>query len=109
MSRRLAKSLAVLAAAMALVGAASPAASAGYGSGNATPYPETIRTEFLRDCMVSASAARCECMYRRIQADLTLAEYQAVDTVSRQGAFESHPYRARLAEHGQVCAAQNPA
>jgi len=95
---------------MGLVAVASPAASAGFGSGNSQPYPEAFHAKFMKDCSGgSAPAALCECMYQKIQKDLTEAQYIEVEIALQEGRFDAHPYSLRLREHAQSCVAENPA
>ncbi len=106
MIRRLALVTATLAVALT-----APTASAAFGSNNSKPYPETVYSKFMRDCAEGSGAAprvQCECIYRKVQRDLTLAEYMEVETAAQSGTFDNHPYSGRLQQHARTCVAEYP-
>ncbi|MDP1738307.1 MAG: hypothetical protein Q8L23_12825 [Caulobacter sp.] len=110
MSRRPAKSLAVLAVlGAALLAFAIPAAAQQPPRRNTTPYPELFKTNFMKGCMVGTPAAACQCIIDEVERTLTLDEFADFDKAAEEKRMEGHPMTPWFRGVIQACYSRHPA
>ena len=67
-------------------------------------YPQTTQLNFMRACQTHSSAALCGCIWRRIAADVPVADFNALEQLP--GAQrEAHPLMQQINGYAMACQA----
>jgi hypothetical protein len=67
-------------------------------------YPESTHHNFMSSCENNGSSeARCGCIWKRIEAEVPVAEFDAAEQALSAG--QDHPLRARILGFAAQCQA----
>lgn len=65
-------------------------------------YPEATQQNFMRSCESNgSSAARCDCIWKRIEAEVPVAEFNAAEQAIAAG--QDPPLRQRILGFAAQC------
>jgi hypothetical protein len=65
-------------------------------------YPEVTHHNFMSSCENNGSSeARCDCIWKRIETDVPVAEFNAAEQAFSAG--QDHPLRARILDFAAQC------
>ncbi|MBX3481521.1 MAG: hypothetical protein KF842_14085 [Caulobacter sp.] len=83
----------ILAGSTTAMSGAAPSASIAPAPRNTTPYPTDIHDNFISGCREpdTVNLATCECFYRKLEQQLTVEEFIALDKASEAGDDEPLP------------------
>jgi hypothetical protein len=75
--------------------------------GESGGYPPEYETNFIASCgRAGAPATHCQCLWDKIEAEVPVADFVAMDRAVSSG--QPHPLTARLQEMSQQCMVPAP-